>query len=284
MIRILTDEIAASFLLLIFLAVGFFGFGRANIVLYSVLAALFVCLYFFCFLVLKIFAPMILINQGRYEDCVAYCRRQVDGKYSLPNLLGIQKILNYFRISAAYGYMRSEDIERASDVLEKVMEEKVLVNQIIVLRLIRAHLLVNRHRFKEALDMLITLKTGSLSEKYLADIFYYISVCYLELDAEHQRALNYAKMAAGLKSHSVDYRLNYAVALYKCENNLIESKTVMNEFTENMNELSELGKQRLLYYLSKICKALGENDSSQRYQSMLNGQFPNSSYSRESVN
>ena len=192
--------------------------------------------------------------------------------------VGARKVLNYYRINKAYAYMRMDDSMSVTLALEEVTEERVLRHQLFVFTILQVYIFIDLHMFRKALDKLLLVRTETLSPKYLPEIFYFISLCYLELRSEKDRALNYAKAAFALKAHSNDFKLNYAVAMHVCENNAIDSLTVLREIYSEVDSLSVFSKKRLLYYLSLLSNKLGEGEDSLKFESIHKNQFPDSLY------
>lgn len=284
MFRILSDEIAAILVYLAIMLAGWFYLGSGNLLIFILLALLFSALFWLTFLGIKFYAPPMLTNSGRYEDCIKFCKRELDGRYSLINFIHSSKHLNYFRMHSAYCRMKMGDFSNAEKMIDLIDEKKVLAGQFILLRMIKSHMLINNGKFGKALELLINIQTGTLSNKFLPDIFYLISLCYLELGRELERALNYAQVAFSLRQGNPDYKLNYAVALYKAQKRPFDAKAIMDDMYSSISELSAFSRARLVYYLKILSKEMGDEEASKKYESMLKNEYVHTSFSQVTIN
>jgi len=284
MIRIITDEIFAAILLIALIIFSYLSFFQEKIILFIILVIFCSCVYFLIFMMIKVFVPSMLLNQGRYSVLFNHSMSELSRKYSLINLFKWKKNINFYKIYAAIASMKLDDYTKTYELAEDIEEERILSGQIIQLRMIKAYIKINQGKFKKALESLITVKTGSLSDRQLPELFYLISLCYIELKEEKDRALNYAGVAFGLRKGNPDFKANFSIGMYVFEKNLIEAKKLLDESFVDFEKLSAFGKQRLLNYLKKIEGELGNKAEKEKYKNMLKDQFPNSVYYTATIN
>jgi hypothetical protein len=274
MLKLFTNEIFAFFAAVLFLIAGWVGLAPKGYLFCLAFSVIFVGLFLFVFASLKIYAPSIFISNGMYEDCIAYCIRALDSPFSIIKLINTSRLSNYFRIFAAHACLKIDSVDQANSLIKTIEDINVLTLQQIQLRVIRAAINVNMGRFNEALNDLTTLKTGKLLEKQVHEILYLISMCYIELGIERDRALNFSWIAYNLKKHNDNYKLNWAVAIFLYKNELTESKALMDQAMDNYESLSNLAKQRLLFYLYSFYKNSGEFHKAQEFAVKLREKFP----------
>jgi len=282
MLRILSDEILSFLLLASLITAGWFKLS-GNLVVFIVIAIFFSLFFAFCFLIIKIFAPSININKGNYESCIRLSTKAIRGKYSIIRLTKNSKLFNYYKILTAYAYTKMDEIEKAKEIVKTVDEGNILKGQFIQLRIINAIILINEGKFKKALDSLISITQGRLSQKQVPILFYLISLCYLELNSDLERAMNYATVSYSIKNYEQDYVANYAIALFKFKKDAREAKKLLNEVYENINELSKMSKPRLLLYLYKVNSELGNVETGDKYKNELKSKYPNSRFTQKTI-
>lgn len=275
-LKIITDEVFALSLFVSLLVLAIFNF-HINVFALLALAVVFAGIYFLGFMMLKVFAPSIYSQDGRYEDCIKYVDRVLARSYSVVKLLGGIRLHNYFRLYSAYSYMRLAELKKAKEILGEIDETSVFPAQFLKLKVLNASLLCAKGEFRKALDSLTSLTVNKLPKKIIPDMFYVVSQCYLEEGIEFDRAMNYAQVAYNIRGFDPDFKINYAVALYRCKKDASSALSLLSEVNEGFESLTVYAKQRLLYYLHKTALELDPN-ASKAYYERLRREFSDSGY------
>jgi len=278
MLRLITDELVSIIFIGAVLTLGWFEVGKGSPILFAVLAILFLALYTMVFFFLKVYSPSLYLKNGNNEECVRYCTKALRSPYSIVRFLKTTPLVNFYKLNSAYAALKMDDLSTVQEMIKDIDDQRILKGQYIQYRILKAFILVNGCDFEKALELLISINTGTLSPRFMHELFYLISLCYLELGKENERALKYAEVALNLKKNKPDYALNSAIANYLCEKDVRGAKTAMYEVFKDYEKLTSLSKPRILYYLGRVNGELGNRETEQELYARLKNDFPLATY------